>query len=222
MMGGKRACWRFAAALPLLAGLFLACRSVPVRSASTSTSTNGVGLDQGPTRWLMLPEEQRKYRRLRTTRETVDFIEAFWRRRDPDPNVPGNEFSKTFYERVEAADRLYTDGGTRGSLTDRGRALILLGPPTIQRYNQKNVPAWEPGKPGAPAAVQTRTLSLESWVYQEGEIPSSLRQNLEEDDASPEIVLVFAIDPRHTYLIEGEKYLEMAARATVREAAEPK
>lgn len=218
MIGGKKARWRLAAALPLLAGLAVACRSVPVRS----TSTSGVGLDQGPTRWLMLPEEQRKYRRLRTTRETVDFIEDFWRRRDPDPNVPGNELSKIFYERVEAADRLYGEGGSRGSLTERGRALILLGPPPILRYSQKRVPAWDPGKPGAPSAVETRTLSLESWVYQAGELPTSLRQHLEEDDPRPEIVLVFAVDPRHTYLVEGEKYLEMAARASLREGGEPK
>ena len=145
--------WRLAADLILLAGLALACRSTPVRTASPS----GVGLDEGPTRWLMLPDEQRKFRRLQTTREAVDFIETFWRRRDPDPNVPGNEFSKTFYERVEAADRLYTEGATRGSLTDRGRALVLLGPPPILRYGQKKVPAWDPGKPGAPSAVQTRT-----------------------------------------------------------------
>ncbi len=219
MVGGKRVRWRLAAVLPLLAGLALACQSAPVRTASTTA----VGLDEGPTRWLMLPEEHRKFRRLQTTREAVDFIEAFWRRRDPDPNVPGNEFSKTFYERVEAADRLYFEGVTRGSLTDRGRALILLGSPTIQRYGKKNVPAWDPGKPGAPSAVQTRTLSLESWVYPVEDLEPALRQHVEEEeDARPEIVLVFVVDPKHTYLLEGEKYLEMAARAAVHGEGEPK
>lgn len=218
MVGGKRVRWRLAAALFLLAGLALACQSAPVRTASA----NAVGLDEGPTRWLMLPEEQRKFRRLRTTREAVGFIEDFWRRRDPDPSVPGNQFSKTFYERVEAADRLYPEGGTRGSMTDRGRALILLGPPAIQRYGQKNVPAWTPGKPGAPSAVQTRTLSLESWVYYVGDLEPALRQRIEEEDALPEILLVFVVDPKRTYLLEGEKYLEMAARASVHEEGEPK
>lgn len=219
MFGGKHARWRLAAAdLLLLAGLALACRSVPVRTASPS----GVGLDEGPTRWLMLPDEQRKFRRLQSTREAVDFIEAFWRRRDPDPNVPGNEFSKTFYERVEAADRLYPEGGTRGSLTDRGRALILLGPPPILRYSQKKVPAWDPGKPGAPSAVQTRTLSLESWVYPVSDLGPVLRRYIEEEDQRPEIVLVFTVDPRHTYLLEGEKFLEMAVRAAVHEEGDPK
>jgi GWxTD domain-containing protein len=218
MVGGKRVRWRLAAALPLLAGLALACQSAPVRSVSA----HAVGLDEGPTRWLMLPEEQRKFRRLQTTREAVDFIEAFWRRRDPDPNVPGNEFSKTFYERVEAADRLYPEGATRGSMTDRGRALILLGPPTIQRYSQKNVPAWAPGKPGAPSAVQTRTLSLESWIYPVEDLEPAFRQRVEEEDTDPEIVLVFVVDPKRTYLLDGEKYLEMAVRAAVHEEGEKK
>jgi GWxTD domain-containing protein len=166
----------------------------------------------------MLPDEQRQFRRLRTTREAVDFIEAFWKRRDPDPHTPGNEFSKTFYERVEAADRLYSEGAARGSLTDRGRALVLLGPPPVLRYSQKKVPAWDPGsKPGSPPAVQTHTLSLESWVYPVEELPPSLQKLIEEEEPRPEIVLVFAVDPRRTYLIEGEKFLEMAARAAVRE-----
>lgn len=211
MAGACCARWRLAAALYLLACLTLACGSAPSRPAG------GVGLGEGPTRWLMLPDEQRQLRRLRTTREAVDFIEAFWRRRDPDPNTPGNEFSKVFYDRVEAADSLYVEGGTRGSLTDRGRALILLGPPPVLRYGQKKVPAWDPGKTGAPPVVQTRTLSLESWVYAIEELEPALQQVIQQEDPRPEIVLVFIIDPKRTYLTEGEEFLEMAMRAAVRE-----
>jgi len=210
MAGGIRAGSRLAA-LFLLPGLALGCGSAPARPAG------GVGLAEGPTRWLMLPEEQRQLRRLRTTREAVDFIEQFWRRRDPDPNTPGNEFSRIFYERVEAADRLYSEGGTRGSLTDRGRALILLGPPPVLRFNQKKVPAWDPGKGGAPPVVQTHVLALESWVYQLEDLEPAFQKLLQEEDPRPEIVLAFAIDPRRTYLIEGDEYLEMAVRAAVRE-----
>jgi GWxTD domain-containing protein len=174
-------------------------------------------MDDGPTRWLMLPDEQRQYRRIHSTRDQVGFIESFWRRRDPDPNKPGNEFAKLFYERVEAADRLYSEGGVRGSLTDRGRALVLLGPPPLLRYGQKKVPAWEPGRPGSPSNVRSQEIVLESWVYPVGELPPGLAQLVQEDDPQPEIVLVFAAEPRHTHLIEGEKYLDMAVRAAVRE-----
>jgi GWxTD domain-containing protein len=210
MAGAHRARRRLAALL-LLPWLAPGCSSNPPRPLG------GVALVEGPTRWLMLPDEQRQLRHLRTTRDAVDFIEAFWRRRDPDPNTPGNEFSKTFYERVEAADRLYAEGSTRGSLTDRGRALILLGPPPVLRYSQKKVPTWEPGKAGAPPAVQTRALSLESWVYALEGLAPALRQAIEQEDPRPEILLVFIVDPRHTKIIEGEDYLAMAARAAVRE-----
>lgn len=211
MAEGNRARWRLAAALAVLSWLALGCQSAAPRRHG-----NAAGLDEGPTRWLMLPEEARQYRRLQNTREVVDFVEAFWRRRDPDPNTPGNEFAKTFYERVEAADRLYSEGGTRGSLTDRGRALVLLGPPPVLRYGQKKVPAFNPGRPGSPSAVQTHSMSMESWVYPAEELSPALQQLLRQDDPAPEIVLVFAADPEHTDLIEGEKYLEMAARAAVR------
>jgi GWxTD domain-containing protein len=210
-VGRNFARWRLATALAVLSWLALACQSAPRRPAG------GAGLDEGPTRWLMLPEEQREYRRLRSTRDVVDFIERFWLRRDPNPDQPGNEFSKAFYERVEAADRLYSDGSARGSLTDRGRALILLGPPPVLRYSQRRVPTWNPGRPGSPPAVHSQTLSLESWVYTVPDLSPALRQLIEEDGPRPEIELIFAVEPRRTYLIEGEDFLEMAVKAAVRE-----
>lgn len=209
MSARRLARWRLATALAALSWLALACQSAPRRPA------NGAGLDEGPTRWLMLPDEQRQYRRLQNTRDVVDFIEAFWRRRDPDPSQPGNEFSKTFYERVEAADRLYSDGTARGSLSDRGRALILLGPAPVQRYSQRRVPTWNPGKPGMPPAVQTHTLSLETWIYMVSDLPPALRKRIEEDGPLPEIELIFAVEARGIYLIEGEEFLEMAVQAAV-------
>jgi GWxTD domain-containing protein len=212
MAEGRSTGWRLAAALAVLSSLALGCRS-----AAPRRPVSGAGLDEGPTRWLMLPEEEHKYRRLHTTREVVDFIEEFWRRRDPEPDKPGNPFAKTFYERVEAADRLYSEGGTRGCLTDRGRALVLLGPPPVLRYGQRKVPAWNPGRPGSPSAVQTQTLPLETWVYPVSELSAPLRQLVQEEDgALQEIAIVFTTDPEHTDLIDGEEYLRMAARATVR------
>lgn len=201
------------AVLPLLSFLILACQS-PGR---TSTAA---GLADGPTRWLMLPEELRQVQRMRTNREAVDWLETFWRRRDPDPDMPGNETAKTFYQRVEAADRLYSDGGKRGSLTDRGRALILLGPPPVLRYSQKRAPAWEPGRPGDKPAIQTRDIVLESWVYALEDLPPELRERIakEEPDLA-EVALVFLIEPRHTELLEGEKVLNLAVRAAVRDGS---
>ncbi|HYO12923.1 MAG TPA: GWxTD domain-containing protein [Thermoanaerobaculia bacterium] len=210
MTGRNRARgWLAAALLPLTSWL---------SGCGSANATGGTAaLVGGPTLWLMLPEEQKQARRLGSTREAVAYIESFWRRRDPDPSTPGNEFARTFYERVEAADGLYTEGGTRGSMTDRGRALILLGPPPMLRYSQERVPTWELGRPGSPPAVQSRHLVMESWVYSVADLPPELTVLLEAEGPTPtEIVLVFAAEPRRTYLVQGEKYLEMAARAAVR------
>jgi GWxTD domain-containing protein len=212
----SRSGWRRlgAAVLPLIPWLALSCGPGIVRARSSSAA----GLADGPTRWLMLPDEIRQAERLGTTREAVDFVESFWRRRDPDPDEPGNPFAKAFYERVEAADRLYVDGGQRGSLTDRGRALILLGPPPVLRYSQRRVPAWDPSKPGSRPAIQSRNLVLEIWAYPITDLPPALAQRIaEKEPETVEISLSFAVEPRRTYLVEGHRYLEYAVRAAVRE-----
>jgi len=203
-----------AAVLSILCWLALACQS-------TGRISTAAGLADGPTRWLMLPDELRQVQRMRTNREAVDWLETFWRRRDPDPDQPGNETAKTFYQRVEAADRLYSDGGMRGSLTDRGRALILLGPPPILRYSQKSAPAWEPPSlPGGRAAIQTRDVIIESWVYALEDLPPELRERIaKEDPDRTELELIFLVETRHTKLLEGEKILSLAVRAAVRDGS---
>ncbi len=200
--------------LPLLSWLAPGCQSGGGRPPSTGAG----GLLDGPTRWLMLPDEMRQAQHLETTREAVDFVEAFWRRRDPDPLQPGNEFAKAFNERVEAADHLYGEGGERGSLTDRGRALVLLGPPPVLRYNRKRLPAWEPGKLGTRPAIQTRTAMVEVWVYPLTDLPPELAKALlDEEPEAEQIELSFLEEGDRTRLIEGEKFLEITARAAVRD-----
>ena len=202
------------AVLSLIPWLALACRPGVMRAAPAGASS----LADGPTRWLMLPDEIRRSERLGTTREAVEFVEEFWRRRDPDPDEPGNPFAKIFYERVEAADRLYADGGQRGSMTDRGRALILLGPPPVLRYNQKRVPAWEPGRPGSRPGIRSRSLTLEIWAYPVQDLPPALTQRIaEKEPETIEISLAFVVEPRRTYLVEGHRYLEYAVQTGVRE-----
>ena len=177
-----------------------------------------------PLRWLMLPEESRQARRLRASREAVDFLEAFWRRRNPDPGSPTNECARLFHERAEAADRLYAEGDTRGSMTDRGRALILLGPPPVLRYAQRRIPSWEPGRSIASPAVRTRQVGVESWVYPRAELPPALVAMLDARaapgaPAEPATLVFLAESPHHTRLLEGEELLDLAARALVRDLA---
>jgi GWxTD domain-containing protein len=84
----------------------------------------------GPTRFLMTPEERHAFTRLADPVSRSEYVTAFWRRRDSKPETPENEFRDEFEKRVAFADSRFTQGETAGSLTDRGMVFILLGPPT--------------------------------------------------------------------------------------------
>ena len=59
-----------------------------------------------------------------------DFIEEFWKRRDPDPDTALNEYRLEYEQRVERAGQLFHGEGRSGWQTDRGRIYILFGPPS--------------------------------------------------------------------------------------------
>jgi GWxTD domain-containing protein len=198
--------------LPWLGVAALGCGSADERPVVAEAAA----LVDGPIRWLMLPEEQRAARQLRTPREAGDFLDAFWRRRAAPGNRTG-EMARQFYDRVEAADRLYGDEQTRGSLSDRGRALILLGPPPVLRYGQKRVPSWEPTRPGSQHSVHTRPLAVETWIYHPADLPPALLELLSEEARAQGVTLVFLVESRGgTHLVSGEHFLGLAARAGVR------
>lgn len=201
-----------AALVPVLCCGALGCGSAAERPETSAAAM----LMTGPTRWLLLPNEERQIRHLRGNRETVEFIEDFWRRRSLDPASQTNEFARTFYERVAAADRLYPEGDVRGSLTDRGRALILLGPPPLLRYGQRQVPSWEPGQPSSRPAVHARLVAVETWSFQASDLAPALAALLEAEGLPSEVVLVFLVDAKRARLIAGEHVLDLAARAAVR------
>lgn len=66
--------------------------------------------------------------------ERGKFIENFWKKRDPNPQTPENEFKEDYYRRIALANKFFGSGGIQGWRTDRGRIYIILGPPNeIQR-----------------------------------------------------------------------------------------
>ncbi|HEU5248426.1 MAG TPA: GWxTD domain-containing protein [Thermoanaerobaculia bacterium] len=84
----------------------------------------------GPIRFLMTADERQAYARLADTVSRSEYVTAFWKKRDPKPETPENEFRDEYEKRVAFADSRFTQGETAGSLTDRGMVFILLGPPT--------------------------------------------------------------------------------------------
>lgn len=197
---------------PLAAGLYLLAQ---VGCGSAGRPSPAAGWAEGPVRWLILPEEERQFRRLRTGREAALFIELFWRRRDPTPLDPGNPFLEVFHDRVQAADRLYGESEARGSLTDRGRALILLGPPPILRHQRRSVVTLMPDsdlRSLLEAEAETSTV-VEEWEYPPDQLPAGLLELLDEATRQRGIVLTFVEGTRRSRLAEGSEVLQLVARA---------
>jgi GWxTD domain-containing protein len=100
------------------------------RFRMTESPETGDRWSQGPVQFIMSTEESDAFSRLSTPQSRAEFIENFWKGRDPHPELRDNQARNEFDRRVAFADRYFGDGERRGSLTDRGMVFILLGPPT--------------------------------------------------------------------------------------------
>jgi GWxTD domain-containing protein len=78
-----------------------------------------------------------------------EFVDEFWKKRDPDPSTEINEFKEEYFRRIEIANALFKEGTTPGWLQDRGRVYIILGPPDNRLVN-----------PGF------RDFHYENWYYE--------------------------------------------------------
>ena len=167
----------------------------------------------GPVSWLLLPSERKELRRVDSSVGSVYFIEDFWQRRDPDLSVPGNPARATFNQRVDAADQLYAEPGRRGSLSDRGGALILLGSPSHLHVTSRPVLNWDPREKQG-ERVRREHQSYEIWGYRLGDLPPALTEMVRRRrGADPvRLQLTFARGADRTYLVEGGELLELAAR----------
>ena len=80
--------------------------------------------------YIITPREQDAFLNLQSVEEWEAFIQAFWRRRDPDSLTPVNEFKEEHYRRLEYANTyLGRESSVPGWMTDRGKMAIILGEP---------------------------------------------------------------------------------------------
>ena len=131
---------------------------------------------RGPVQYLMTKDELAQWNKLKSDAEADQFMALFWARRDPTPNTPQNEFRQDFETRVAYADQHFGTARQRGSLTDRGRILILFGAPTrAMRTGGRgaiNTPTTPGGTLGAAGATtgseaeDTSTAEQQMWVYE--------------------------------------------------------
>ncbi len=78
--------------------------------------------------YIITKEEREAFLRLTTNEEREQFIEDFWRKRNPDPDSPENAYREEHYRRIAYANERFSSG-VPGWKTDRGHIYILWGPP---------------------------------------------------------------------------------------------
>lgn len=111
--------------------------------------------------WIITKEEREVFLRLTTNEEREQFIEEFWRRRNPDPDSPENAFREEHYRRIAYANEHFSSG-IPGWKTDRGHIYILWGPPDEIESHPSGGTYDRPPEQGGGS---TTTYPWELWRY---------------------------------------------------------
>jgi len=111
--------------------------------------------------YIITDEEKKAFKKLQTDEEREQFIEAFWRRRNPDPDSDENEYREQYYERIAYANQHFASG-IPGWRTDRGRIYITFGKPDEVESHPAGGPYERESYEGG---GETETYPFERWFY---------------------------------------------------------
>jgi GWxTD domain-containing protein len=117
-------------------------------------------LDQD-VRWIITDNERKAFMQLSNNEERDQFIEAFWQRRNPNPDSEDNEFKDEHYRRIEYANEHFP-AGKPGWMTDRGRIYIVYGP-ADEIDSHPSGGSYE--RPMEEGGGETSTFPFEDWRY---------------------------------------------------------
>lgn len=136
------------------------------------------------TRLIMRDEEKKIYKSLPDAASRQEFIEEFWRIRDPDPTTEENENKIEFENRIAFANEWFGNWKTfagrsigegkekdRGWKTARGRVYIILGPPSMVNYDL----GWGPMR-----LYNDNSSPHEVWYYHQYELYVYFYKNIPE------------------------------------------
>jgi len=112
-------------------------------------------------RWIITPEELKAFKSLSNDEERDSFIEAFWQRRNPNPDSPENEYREEHYRRIAYANEHFA-AGKPGWMTDRGHIYIAYGKPdSIDSHPSGGMY----DRPIEEGGGETSTFPFEIWHY---------------------------------------------------------
>jgi GWxTD domain-containing protein len=143
-------------------------KGTPTEDPTTKARNYKPELKDAYKRWLntdvdyiITKDEKRAFLALQTDEERENFIENFWRRRDPNPDTEENEYREEYYERIAYANEHYSSG-IPGWKTDRGRIYIAWGKPDSVESHPSGG-AYD--RPSYEGGGSTTTYPFEVWWY---------------------------------------------------------
>ncbi len=110
---------------------------------------------------IITPAERRAFEKLKTNEEREQFIQIFWKDRDPSPDTEENEFREEHYQRIAYANEHFSSGKP-GWMTDRGRTYVRWGKPDEIESHPAGGRYERPANEGGGT---TTTYPFEKWVY---------------------------------------------------------
>ncbi|HYL10501.1 MAG TPA: GWxTD domain-containing protein [Candidatus Acidoferrales bacterium] len=111
--------------------------------------------------YIITPEERTAFLQLSNNEEREQYIEAFWQRRNPNPDLADNSFKEEHYRRIAYANERFASG-IPGWKTDRGRIYIMWGPPDETETHPAGGSYSRPMEEGG---GETSTYPFEKWRY---------------------------------------------------------
>jgi GWxTD domain-containing protein len=140
--------------------------------AGAQLSQTYVEWPNGPAGFLLTSGERKAYAQVKNDAEAQAFIDLFWAKRDPDLNTIQNEFKLDFDVRVEAADKQFSTGSLKGSLSDRAKVLIVMGRPLGAQTLPPGTEEEETTRPGLLERGATQV-----WLYTKDGKPATKRSD---------------------------------------------
>ncbi|HEU5248703.1 MAG TPA: GWxTD domain-containing protein [Thermoanaerobaculia bacterium] len=159
--------------------------------------------------YFLTSEEKQAWSRVASDEEAEKFIATYWSKRDPNPATTANEFRDEINRRIAAADEQFKVRSKRGSETNRGRLLVVLGLPSrvsTQRAQEQSA-IDDTGGVTAPS-IDTRPTSfdgspavVQTWTYAKDKFDPSLgigelrvRINVDPQRGTDDVIGAGAVD----------------------------
>ena len=120
-----------------------------------------------PAAYFMTAEERAEWKKVTSPEDAQRFVDEFYRKR-------GEQFGKDLRTRIDIADKNFKLDKVEGSLTQKGRVYLLLGPPSTSRTN-RDVEETRTGEAMMLGNIlENKALMGTEWVYERDRLPKEI------------------------------------------------